>query len=166
MFVDSTGVDSTNDSGPHERFAVGILYDNITCDNLNVRQRLWKGSGQGWAGRLRVSHFCYFCGSYEGVSAAKVVMGCNVGAFHVVYNCTARNSGNCFQDAPGTTNWILGFKGGQAVQPEFHGQATRVMSLNASVEPRSLYWAQLTRRMGGDECLMEATVGSKSKRHY
>ncbi|KAI1318254.1 hypothetical protein EDD11_006950 [Mortierella claussenii] len=137
VFVDSTGINSTNDSGPHERFAIGTLYDNITCDTLNVRQRLWKGSGQGWAG-----------------------------AFHVVYNCVARKSNNCFQDAPGTTNWIIGFKGGQAAQPEFAGQATRMLSLDNPVEPRSLYWAQLIRRMGGDQRRVEETVGAAFRRRY
>ncbi|KAF9364085.1 hypothetical protein BGX34_002538 [Mortierella sp. NVP85] len=58
VFVDSTGFHANNDSGPHERFAMGILYDNITCRQLNVRQRLWMGSGQGWAGK------CALDGSY------------------------------------------------------------------------------------------------------
>jgi len=65
---DSVGVDSTNDSGTHEGFAVGMLYDNITCDNLNVRQRLWKGSGQGWAGMLQVLTLFSFAGLASSVS--------------------------------------------------------------------------------------------------
>jgi len=88
-----------------------------------------------------------------------------IGAFHVVYNCTAWNPGNCLQDAPGTTDWIVGFKGGQAAQSEFNGQATRVMSPKASVEPRSLCWHNW-HRMGVEECLIEAAVGSKSKRLF
>lgn len=51
VFVDSTGVDGNNDTGPHERWAMGVLYDNITCNTINVRQRSWMGSGQGWAGK-------------------------------------------------------------------------------------------------------------------
>ncbi|KAF9958412.1 hypothetical protein BGZ72_000400 [Mortierella alpina] len=120
VFVDSTGVDANNDTGPHERWAMGTLYDNITCNTINVRQRLWKGTGQGWSG-----------------------------AYQVVYNCTAKSDSSCFQDAPGTTNWIIGFKGGQTATPEFSAQSTRVMSANAPVEPRSLYWAQLSARTGG-----------------
>jgi len=51
VFVDSIGVDGNNDTGPHERWAMGVLYDNITCNTINVRQRSWMGSGQGWAGK-------------------------------------------------------------------------------------------------------------------
>ncbi|CAO3569208.1 unnamed protein product [Mortierella alpina] len=120
VFVDSTGVDANNDTGPHERWAMGTLYDNITCNTINVRQRLWKGTGQGWSG-----------------------------AYQVVYNCTAKSDSSCFQDAPGTTNWIIGFSGGQTAKPEFSAQSTKVLSANAPVEPRSLYWAQLSARLGG-----------------
>ncbi|KAF8929964.1 hypothetical protein EDD21DRAFT_382568 [Dissophora ornata] len=138
VFVDSTGVNSTNDSGPHERFAVGSLYDNIVCDKLNVRQRLWFGTGQGWSG-----------------------------AFHVLYNCSARKNRNMFQDPPGTTNWIIGFKGGLDQHPWFDGRRSQMVTLDSSVEqPRSLYWAQLINRMGGDEQLVETTVGTASKRRY
>jgi len=61
VFVDSTGFLANNDSGPHERFAMGILYDNIACRTINVRQRLWMGSGQGWAGKcaLNESHLVH-----------------------------------------------------------------------------------------------------------
>lgn len=57
VFVDSTGEDGNNDTGPHERWAMGILYDNITCNTINVRQRSWMGSGQGWAGKHSSSNF-------------------------------------------------------------------------------------------------------------
>ncbi|KAG0073471.1 hypothetical protein BGZ92_003837, partial [Podila epicladia] len=49
VFVDSEGENANNDTGPHERWAMGTLYDNITCNTINVCQRLWKGSGHGWA---------------------------------------------------------------------------------------------------------------------
>ncbi|KAF9584475.1 hypothetical protein BGW38_006345, partial [Lunasporangiospora selenospora] len=107
--------------GPHERWAMGTLYDNIECNTINVRQRLWKGTGQGWAG-----------------------------AYQVIYNCTAKLSKSCFQDAPGSTNWVIGFKGGQVEVPEFRAQSTRLVATENQVEPRSLYWAQLIARMGGD----------------
>ncbi|KAG0376877.1 hypothetical protein BGX24_007070 [Mortierella sp. AD032] len=135
VFVDSTGVDANNDTGPHERWATGTLYDNITCNTINVRQRLWKGSGQGWSG-----------------------------AYQVVYNCTANGNNSCFQDAPGSTNWIIGFKGGQTGQPEFEAQSTQVRAENATVEPRSLYWAQLIARVG-DAQLVENRVGEAGRKN-
>ncbi|KAF9915472.1 hypothetical protein FBU30_001944 [Linnemannia zychae] len=129
VFVDSTGVNANNDTGPHERWAMGTLYDNITCNIINVRQRLWKGSGQGWSG-----------------------------AHQVVYNCTANSQDSCFQEAPGSTNWVIGFKGGQAGQPEFTAQSAKIMATNATVEPRSLYWAQLVARVGNAK-LVEDIAG-------
>ncbi|KAG0315609.1 hypothetical protein BGZ97_008045 [Linnemannia gamsii] len=54
VFVDSIGEDGNNDTGPHERWAMGVLYDNITCNTINVRQRSWMGSGQGWAGKTPI----------------------------------------------------------------------------------------------------------------
>ncbi|KAF8928157.1 hypothetical protein EDD21DRAFT_389745 [Dissophora ornata] len=137
VFVDSTGVDANNDTGPHERFAMGILYDNITCNTLNVRQRSWMGSGQGWAG-----------------------------AFHVVYNCTANSHNNCFQDPPGVINWIIGFKGNLNQRPMFEGTPTHMTSHNTPVQPRSLYWAQLVARMGGNIQLVKSIAGVEGRMHY
>ncbi|KAF9199007.1 hypothetical protein BGZ59_004245 [Podila verticillata] len=136
VFVDSVGENANNDTGPHERWAMGTLYDNITCNTINVCQRMWKGSGQGWAG-----------------------------AYQVVYNCTAKSSNSCFQDAPGATNWIIGFKGGQTSAPEFEGQMARVMAVDFMVEPRSLYWTQLVNRVGNAQ-YVEKNVGSSSKMQY
>lgn len=89
-----------------------------------------------------------------------------LGAYQVVYNCTALGRNSCFQDAPGVTNWIIGFKGRQTNKPEFEGRATSVMAANTSVEPRSLYWAQLIARMGGEAERIERTVGSLAKNQY
>ncbi|KAF9907074.1 hypothetical protein BX616_000539 [Lobosporangium transversale] len=137
VFVDSTGVNGNNDTGPHERFAMGILYDNITCNTLNIRQRGWMGSGQGWAG-----------------------------AFHVVYNCKALQNKNCFQDPPGATNWIIGFQGHVTDHVMFEAPPTRLISHNRPVEPRSLYWAQLVARMGGDVQRVKNAVGVEGRQRY
>ncbi|KAG0289186.1 hypothetical protein BGZ98_003951 [Dissophora globulifera] len=136
VFVDSTGVDSNNDSGPHERFAMGVLYDNITCNTINVRQRSWMGSGQGWAG-----------------------------AFHVVYNCTSKGK-NCFQDPPGTTNWVIGFRGGLDPKPMFEAPPTKMIQHQSPVQPRSLYWAQLIARANGDFQWVQRVAGVEAKMQY
>lgn len=88
-----------------------------------------------------------------------------LGAYQVVYNCTAKSSNSCFQDAPGATNWIIGFKGGQTSAPEFKGQMARVMAVDSTVEPRSLYWTQLVNRVG-DAQYVEKNVGASSKMQY
>ncbi|KAF9960600.1 hypothetical protein BGZ72_006500 [Mortierella alpina] len=40
---DSTGEDSNNESGPHERWTMGTLYDNVKVNILRIRQRSWMG---------------------------------------------------------------------------------------------------------------------------
>ncbi len=47
------------DIGPHHRWAVGTLYDNITTDGeINVQDRGNYGSGHGWAGVTQVLWNC------------------------------------------------------------------------------------------------------------
>ena len=50
VFLDSEAVRSTNDSGPHHRWATGTLYDNIKDERLVAQNRGSNGSGHGWAG--------------------------------------------------------------------------------------------------------------------
>ncbi|KAF9957597.1 hypothetical protein BGZ72_001636 [Mortierella alpina] len=120
VFVDSKGEHGNNDSGPHERWAMGVLYDNISAHVIHIRNRMWYGSGQGWAG-----------------------------AFHVFYNCEGQAKGSYFQDAPGTINWVIGFKGHLTNKFKFEGgKPSKLISYNKPVQPRSLYWSQLAARTG------------------
>ncbi|CAO3563972.1 unnamed protein product [Mortierella alpina] len=120
VFVDSEGDQANNDSGPHERWATGVLYDNIASNKIIIGNRSWSGSGQGWAG-----------------------------AFHVFYNCKGQGKGSYFQDAPGTINWVFGFKGNRATKPKFEGVTpSKLISPDNHVQPRSLYWSQLAERTG------------------
>ncbi len=52
VFLDCRSRNAHNDSGPHHRWAVGTLYDNVHVqgDALNVRDRGNMGTGHGWAG--------------------------------------------------------------------------------------------------------------------
>ena len=52
VFLDCRARNAHNDSGPHHRWAVGTLYDNVHVqgDALNVRDRGNMGTGHGWAG--------------------------------------------------------------------------------------------------------------------
>ena len=50
VFLDCLAEDSTNDSGPHHRWATGILFDNVKDELLRVQNRTDSGSGHGWAG--------------------------------------------------------------------------------------------------------------------
>lgn len=50
VFLDCLAENSTNDSGPHHRWATGTLFDNVKDNLLRVQNRTDSGSGHGWAG--------------------------------------------------------------------------------------------------------------------
>jgi uncharacterized protein YggU (UPF0235/DUF167 family) len=59
VFLDCTAEKVHADAGPHHRWAVGILYDNVRTDGaLNVRNRGNLGTGHGWAGANQVFWNC------------------------------------------------------------------------------------------------------------
>lgn len=49
-YVDCVSINTHADSGPHNCWSTGILYDNIKTTQLLVQDRDYLGSGQGWAG--------------------------------------------------------------------------------------------------------------------
>ncbi len=119
VFLDGTAVQAHADSGPHHRWAVGTLYDNISDDNqIRVQDRQWAGSGHGWAG-----------------------------AQQVLWNCTSPTI--VVQQPPTAQNYAFGcvgtFTAGdwspEATPGEIEGRG-------ACVAPRSLYLAQLEQRLG------------------
>ncbi|KAG0266806.1 hypothetical protein BG011_000858 [Mortierella polycephala] len=141
VFVDSMGSQANNDAGPHDRWASGILYDNIRTSALNVRNRSWMGSGQGWSG-----------------------------VYHVIYHCTATNPTN-FESPPRGTNWVIGIKskGSRSNTPSPEKNATFLDEDAFNEEPRSLYWAQLVKRVGGtdeDAERIEGYVGVAGRNTY
>ncbi len=119
VFLDGRAEQSLADSGPHHRWSVGTLYDNISDDHaLRVQDRQYSGSGHGWAG-----------------------------AQQVFWNCTSRAF--VVQAPPTAQNWAIGCtgpleKGGWA--PD--APPGVVDSPGAPVAPRSLYLAQLAARLG------------------
>jgi hypothetical protein len=60
VFHDCTASKSHDVAGPHQRWAVGILYDNVRVPDtsLEVKNRGNLGSGQGWAG---ANHILWNC---------------------------------------------------------------------------------------------------------
>jgi hypothetical protein len=59
VFFNCTAKNTHADIGPHHRWAVGTLYDNITTDGeINVQDRGNYGSGHGWAGVTQVLWNC------------------------------------------------------------------------------------------------------------
>ena len=52
VFYDGVALDQRSESGPHQRWSVGTLYDTLTVENHDVaaRNRGNFGSGHGWSG--------------------------------------------------------------------------------------------------------------------
>ena len=78
MFVDCIGYDSKSSAGPHHRYAVGNLYDNVKSEKrMESRYRGNSGTGHGWAG----TQTCF-------------------------YNCTAPSFR--VEAPPGGISWVIG----------------------------------------------------------
>jgi hypothetical protein len=118
VFLEGSGTNSYSDSGPHHRWAIGTLYDNIRDRSLNVQNRQAAGSGHGWAG------------------AQQVFWNCVTEEFRVQQPPTAQNYaiGIIGQRKPG--QWY----------PE--GKDGVIDSPGKPVQPSSLYRAQLAARLG------------------
>ncbi|MFO7958148.1 MAG: hypothetical protein R6X33_13755 [Candidatus Brocadiia bacterium] len=59
VFVDCLGVDSKSSAGPHHRYGVGTLYDNVSSEHyMESRWRGNSGTGHGWAGAQTVFYNC------------------------------------------------------------------------------------------------------------
>lgn len=108
----------------HQRWATGMLYDNVQvpAGSIEMRNRGSMGSGHGWS------------------------MG-----WGVVWNCTADHY--IVQNPPGVVNWVIGSRGENRRAPRpFDSQPLLSEGLMDSpgvpVTPKSLYLAQLTERLG------------------
>lgn len=117
VFLNGVAEQSHTDSGPHERFAIGTLYDNIADDNsLIVQDRGDYGTGHGWAG------------------AQQVFWNCDVARMVV-------------QQPPTAQNYAIGCKVGELSPGRFPDRPQGIVeSLGTPVEPASLYRAQLAER--------------------
>jgi hypothetical protein len=59
VFVDCIGFDSKSHSGPHHRYAVGNLYDNVRSEKpMESYFRGNSGTGHGWAGTQTCFYNC------------------------------------------------------------------------------------------------------------
>ena len=120
-FVDCVAEQAFSDTGPHHRWSVGTLFDNVRVEGnaINVQDRQASGSGHGWAGAMKV-----------------------------LWNCEA-DSIVC-QKPPTSQNYAIGCvaekRGGWHEREDGHWE-----SLGTHVKPRSLYLSQLEERMTGDK---------------
>ncbi len=120
VFLDCTADIAHSDSGPHHRWSVGTLFDNVIINGnaLNVQDRQSSGTGHGWAGAQKV-----------------------------FWNCTAESF--IVQKPPTSQNYAIGCIGkkqpGWYRRPDGYWE-----SHGRKVEPRSLYLKQLEDRLGID----------------
>jgi hypothetical protein len=121
VFHDCLAEEAHADSGPHHRWSVGVLYDNVRVFasrggarakgvGLNLRNRGNLGTGHGWAG-----------------------------ANQVAWNCEAGEM--IIEQPPTAQNWAIG-----CVTPAPSGNAYWESAGNP-VAPRSLFEAQLEERL-------------------
>lgn len=78
VFLDCVAVDTNNDSGPHQRWSTGTLYDNARDQLLRAQNRRASGSGHGWAGAQQM--FWNTGGENSLVQAPPFAMNWSVGA--------------------------------------------------------------------------------------
>lgn len=58
VFLDCLAENTHADTGPHHRWATGILWDNLKGGQFNAQDRGNMGSGHGWAGAQQVFWNC------------------------------------------------------------------------------------------------------------
>jgi len=118
VFYHCTAQNTHADIGPHHRWAIGTLYDNIVSDGeINIQDRGNWGSGHGWSGVTQV-----------------------------LWNCTAKRAAVQSPWAAGI-NYCIGLQGGKydgrlkgRPDGEWEGQNKK------GLQPASLYMAQLNER--------------------
>ncbi len=118
VFYNCTAKRTHADIGPHHRWAVGTLYDNIITDgDINIQDRGNWGSGHGWSGITQV-----------------------------LWNCSAR-SVTVQNPWVGGNNYSIGLKG-KKVPGRLKGRPDGVWEgqNQEGLEPASLYMAQLKAR--------------------
>jgi autotransporter-associated beta strand protein len=121
-FVGGTATAAFNDTGPHHRWASGILFDTISVsgDAINIRDRGNMGTGHGWAG------------------ANSVVWNSKADSFIV-------------QNPPTASNWLIGSVGTLVTEGgkvgTYDSLGKRVSLGDTANNPSdSLYKAQLAER--------------------
>ncbi len=118
VFTNSVAVKAHSDIGPHHRWAMGSLYDQIISDGaINVRDRGNLGSGHGWAG-----------------------------VNHVVWN-SAGSEANIQNPWVSAVNYAIGFRGSKIISDPPRPDAFWEGHNQEGLFPSSLYLAQLYDRL-------------------
>lgn len=130
VFVDCIGFRSKNASGPHKRYAVGTLYDNVKSErHMESYFRGNNGTGHGWAGTQTVFYNC---------TTPSIILGAPPGGISwALGSGTAAPPPEDLKlatDDPGEFKWIAGTFGST--------------EKNLRMNPLSLYYQQVKDRLG------------------
>lgn len=117
-FVYGEAINTHSDIGPHHRWAMGTLYDNIRGGEINIQDRGNFGSGHGWAG-----------------------------AQQVLWN-TEGSIETAVQSPPGAINWSIGHIGPRSNGRHSDRPQGEWVSEGQKVLPESLFVKQLQERIG------------------
>lgn len=135
VFLDPVATNSNTESGPHQRWSTGTLFDNLNYsgrEGLSIRDRGNSGSGHGWTG------------------SGMVVWNSRANEFDV-------------QSPPTSQNWIVGSTGPYAstANPGYSASRNAPVTLGVNGQSyTSLYRAQLADRLARTgETVREYTVG-------
>jgi len=117
-FVDCVADIAHSDTGPHHRWSVCTLFDNIIVNGnaINVQDRQSSGTGHGWAGAQKV-----------------------------LWNCEAESF--ILQKPPTSQNYAIGCIG-EKRNGRYKREDGYWESHGQKVAPRSLYLKQLEDRLG------------------
>ena len=122
-FVQCVADTAYAESGPHQRWSVGTLFDNIKASyELDIQNRGNAGTGHGWAG-----------------------------AYSVVWNSTAASAFRV-RNPPTARNWLVGSRGtilasGAPVGADPDGTYDNSGPSGVPVQVSSLYYGQLQQRL-------------------
>ena len=140
VFLDCLAENTHADTGPHHRWATGILWDNLKGGAQNAEDRGYLGSGHGWAGALQV------------------FWNCEPSAICVQKPPTSQNY------AIGCTGKIFeGWLPTRTQQPRPPGHYE---SQGRHVNPRSLYLKQLEDRLGPGAVVIVTTEDQRKGAVY
>ncbi len=117
-FVYGVAEQTHSDIGPHHRWAMGTLFDNVTGGQINIQDRGNFGSGHGWAG-----------------------------AQQVLWN-TEASLRTVVQSPPGAINWSVGHIGPRWAGRMPSRPQGEWISPDEKVLPVSLFVKQLEERIG------------------
>jgi hypothetical protein len=128
VWLDCLATETRADDGPHHRWATGLLFDNISTNELFVHNRLDFGSGHGWSGAQ--------------------VMFWNIAVASA--NSHNGNAASVVSDAPhGAMNWVVGSNQAPDDSSKTPNEPCGLREAIESVaEPRSLFLQQLRDRLG------------------